>query len=449
MRVVLFPLLALSLLLTACADATINADPAQQANPTVTPFPTAAAAARPTYPVQSGTVQEILPFTGRWLPRDQAQLSFEINGSIRSVNVQRGDSVSTGNLLADFQIDDLENQLVNAELDLESAQRRLDAADGGTQSVVDAQFNLASARLALQSTLDSVSTLSLENAQRELESAARAVENAQRSYDEALSRPESPASTVDNAREQLMSAQERLEAAQNSYLSAVQQYNQNEYNIARDQNNLIRAEMQLEDAMEGTGIDPDLVQAVRQSQINVNRIKEQIEQASLYAPFDGVILEITIRPGDAVQAFNSIITLALPEPSEVIANLAFNDTQRLDVGMIGTCQVANRPDTLVACSVRQIPFTSRDADQTARIAADIADFNLALGQLIEVEMPLQTRENVLWLPPQAIRTFQNRTFVVVRTPDGDRVVDVQVGLQTDDRVEIVSGLEEGDVVVGP
>jgi hypothetical protein len=64
-------------------------------------------------------------------------------------------------------------------------------------------------------------------------------------------------------------------------------------------------------------------------------------------------------------------------------------------------------------------------------------------------MALQVRENVLWLPPAAIRTFQNRTFVVLQTPDGPRTVDVQIGLQTDERVEIVSGVEEGDIVEAP
>jgi hypothetical protein len=64
-------------------------------------------------------------------------------------------------------------------------------------------------------------------------------------------------------------------------------------------------------------------------------------------------------------------------------------------------------------------------------------------------MPLQVRENTLWLPPAAIRTFQNRTFVVLETPDGPRSIDVQIGLQTDDRVEILAGVEEGDVVQGP
>ena len=74
---------------------------------------------------------------------------------------------------------------------------------------------------------------------------------------------------------------------------------------------------------------------------------------------------------------------------------------------------------------------------------------VAANQLIQIQMPLEVRQNVLWLPPAAIRTFQNRTFVVLDTPDGPRSVDVQIGLQTDDRVEIISGVNEGDVVEGP
>jgi multidrug efflux pump subunit AcrA (membrane-fusion protein) len=64
-------------------------------------------------------------------------------------------------------------------------------------------------------------------------------------------------------------------------------------------------------------------------------------------------------------------------------------------------------------------------------------------------MPLQVSKNVLWLPPAAVRTFQNRTFVLLQTPDGQKVVDVTVGLKTDDRWEIKSGVNEGDIVVGP
>ena len=200
--------------------------------------------------------------------------------------------------------------------------------------------------------------------------------------------------------------------------------------------------------LKAQGVSEDLIDSLRSAQLQVDQINEQIAQSSLYAPFDGIVLEVTIRPGDSVQAFNKVITMALPEPSEIVSNLSFNDIQRLDVGQLGICQIANRPETRLQCIVRSKPFTSQEADQTVRIAADFIE-QLQLGQLIEVEMPLQTREDVLYLPPRAIRTFQSRTFVVVRTEDGERVVDIEIGLQTDDRVEIVSGLEEGEQIVLP
>ena len=86
------------------------------------------------------------------------------------------------------------------------------------------------------------------------------------------------------------------------------------------------------------------------------------------------------------------------------------------------------------------------AAEIARIAATLPQ--VTEGQLIDVQMPLEVSHDVLWLPPAAIRTFQSRTFVVLQTPDGPRSVDVVLGLQTDDRVEIKSGVNEGDVVIG-
>lgn len=433
------------LMLGACAPQ----EQAQQAEPTVTPIPTAPAAARPTYTVQRGTVQDVLPFTARWMPRDQYNLSFAVSGAIRSVNVRRGDAVNAGDLLADYQISDLENQLANAELNLETAMLQLDSGtEGSSQSIVNAEFALANARVSLESALAGAPWTGLESARLSLESSRRSLEDAERNYRDALSHPENPASTVDSALQQLENARNQVASAEVQYYSAAQNYNTYQYNVQQAENTVAQRELDLQSALESGGTDPQLIQSVRSAQMNVDQIKEQIAQSSLYSPINGVVLEITISPGDTVQAYQTVITLAHPEPSEVIASLAFNDTQRLDVNMVGICQIANQPDTAVLCAVRQIPFSSQDADQTVRIGASLEDA-ATLGQLVEVEMPLQTQENVLWLPPVAIRTFQNRTFVVIQTADGERVSDVELGLQTDDRVEVVSGVHEGDIVVGP
>ncbi|GIK63638.1 MAG: RND transporter [Chloroflexota bacterium] len=439
-----FALMALLMLVSACT----NGDPnTNDPSATITSIPTAPAAARPKYTVQRGNVEEIFEFSGRWQPRDQMELSFEINGTIRQVNVRQGDAVSTGQLLADYQIEDLEEQLVSAELSLETAQTNLETGAGtDVQSVEDAEIRLANAKLSLEQTKASRDWTGVANARISLDAAQRDLENAEQAYQEALSHPEQGASAVDNAYTQLLNAQDNLRRAENSYFSAAQSYNNAEFNIKQQENSVIEAELALERARSGQG-DPSGLENLRQAQLKVDQLKADIARSSLYAPIDGVILEVSISPGDQVTAYNAVMTIGLPEPKEVIASLAIGDAQNLSAGMVGVCQVANKPETAVQCAVRRIPSSNRDADQTTRIAAGFE--NLTDGQLIQVYMPLQIRENVLWLPPAAIRTFQNRTFVVLDTPDGQRSVDVELGLQTDDRVEIVSGVNEGDVVVGP
>lgn len=453
-------LIIMSALLTACAGAANNGSAsnnnatggttgsgvAQAAQATITPFPTAPAAARPTYTVQRGTVQEVFEFDARWLPRDQIQLSFPIAGTIRSVNVQRGDTVSAGQLLADFQITELENQLADAELSLQTALLALQSgAEGSANSVVSAQFTLANARLSLENTQNSPPWIALDSARIGLEQARISYEAALRAYDDAVSRAQGP---VDSARDALENARLGLRSAENSYYSAAEGYADYLIQLAQAENQVLQSEIGLQQAQSGqTGVDPERLQAVYSAQLQIDQINQQISQSSLYAPIDGVVLEITIRPGDQAEAFDAVITLALPEPQEAIAELAFNDTRRLSVGMVGVCQELNQPDTAVQCLVRQIPLTSRDADQTARVAATLPDTET--GSIIEVTMPLQTRENALWLPPNAIRTFQQRTFVVLQTPDGEQRADVTLGLQTDERVEILSGVNEGDIVIAP
>ncbi|MDQ7036147.1 MAG: HlyD family efflux transporter periplasmic adaptor subunit [Anaerolineae bacterium] len=390
-------------------------------------------------------MRETFIFRGRWLPRDQQQLSFEVQGTVRNVTVRSGDTIEAGAVLADLQIDELEDQLIRNQLALDAARRRLDeGGDNSSNAVVDAQFNLANQNLTLDGQRATLPWSSVQNAADAVVAAERQVENAERSYDDTVSRPDSPASSVDNAYEQLLSAQENLAQRRRSYSDAVASYYNSALSVDRQENSVLQAEINLERAQDGGG-DPDLVDAVIESQIALDRTIEQISQSTLIAPFAGVVIEVTIQAGDTVQAFTTVITIALPEPLEGIANLSFNDIQLLQIGQVGICRDANNPDLEVQCIIRNLPLSNRDVDQTVRVAATLPE--LQQGALVEAEMTLRESLNTLWLPPQAVNEFGNRTFVVVQTDDGERVRDVEIGLQTDDRVEIESGLEEGDIIV--
>jgi hypothetical protein len=70
------------------------------------------------------------------------------------------------------------------------------------------------------------------------------------------------------------------------------------------------------------------------------------------------------------------------------------------------------------------------------------------GDKVTVLIQLANKQGVLWLPPDAVRSAGGRTFVIIDSDTGPKRVDVEIGLQTRDKIEIVSGLKEGQVVVG-
>jgi multidrug efflux pump subunit AcrA (membrane-fusion protein) len=80
----------------------------------------------------------------------------------------------------------------------------------------------------------------------------------------------------------------------------------------------------------------------------------------------------------------------------------------------------------------------------------LKDTNVALepGELATVLITLEQKDAALWLPPAAIRTFQGRDVVVIQDGSAQRRVDVKLGIKGEDRVEVLEGVQEGQVVVG-
>jgi multidrug efflux pump subunit AcrA (membrane-fusion protein) len=91
----------------------------------------------------------------------------------------------------------------------------------------------------------------------------------------------------------------------------------------------------------------------------------------------------------------------------------------------------------------------QEQDRTTRIqVTDTKGQELAPGAVVKIRIVLERKQNVLWLPPDAVRAFEGRRFVVVREGERERRVTVKIGIETEDRVEILEGVKAGDVIVG-
>jgi RND family efflux transporter MFP subunit len=214
--------------------------------------------------------------------------------------------------------------------------------------------------------------------------------------------------------------------------------------------------------------DVELAQiAYEETKMNSQNLQGAINDASIIAPIDGKVLSITIIEGQEVNAFQGVVTVGDDTQLEVGATLTSTQMQDLAEGMEATIELPNRPGEKMSGKVRSLPYpygTSGGSDQnkiaektggtvdtTTRVeltnAADLKGFKL--GDLVQVTVIMQSKQGVLWLPPSTIRTFEGRNFVVVKTDGLPRRVDVRVGIKNDEKVEILEGVKEGDIVIAP
>jgi hypothetical protein len=130
------------------------------------------------------------------------------------------------------------------------------------------------------------------------------------------------------------------------------------------------------------------------------------------------------------------------------------DLDQVSVDMPAMVALIARPGVEINGRVRQMPATGGLAvggqNNDLRVALDAsgAEAGYASGDVIRITIVLEQKPDTLWLPPAAIRTFEGRKFVVVQENAGQRRVDVKLGIESEDRVEIASGLTEGQIVVG-
>ncbi|MBZ0286992.1 MAG: efflux RND transporter periplasmic adaptor subunit, partial [Anaerolineae bacterium] len=187
--------------------------------------------------------------------------------------------------------------------------------------------------------------------------------------------------------------------------------------------------------------------------LGVERRDEEIAKAQITAPFSGQLLSVGLNEGQTVSAFSGGLVLADVSNLEIAASLQSTQVEELSTDMVVKVTALNRPGEVMEGTIRYLPYQGDSADTgdgfvRITLGQTPQESGLELGDRVQVTIPLESKLDVLWLPPQAIRQFEGRRFVVVRDGEVEQRVDVRVGLQTEDRVEITEGLTEGQVVVG-
>ena len=342
-------------------------------------------------------------------------LSDNINGyfsdgmkKIKSIHVEVGEFVEAGDTLLEYESTiDLEIEKVNQEIkSLESA------------------FNEAVKGVDFE-TVNSV-RLEIAGIRNNLALAEEALERSQKLYAEGVI-----------AKSELDSAELSVTQLRNQIALLNNQYNLLVKGVSSD------VKQQYEAQIESLAVTLDILEKSRSNYV-------------VQANFDGIITELNAFVGSIPMAGTMVLELQDPSNKSVYADFLVDEAVRIKKNMPASIENKDLELFIEKLNVTKIypKAVSKLSElgvvqKRVTVTVGLPDTfdQLVLGTNVDVEITIEEKEDVLLVPENAVFE-KNRQYYVTVVENG-QMVDKQIvkGLEDSDYIEIISGLNEGDMVL--
>ncbi|MDE2765723.1 MAG: HlyD family efflux transporter periplasmic adaptor subunit [Chloroflexota bacterium] len=425
---------------------------------------------------------------------DPRALRFGVAGTVASVEVEEGGRVEAGQALAKLETDALDLAALKADADLALAQETLgdlmappDPADvalaeavvgDAERSLADAQTVLAAAAPKQTNAADAADTARVE--------ALDAYAKVFRTYygfqpgagemtdapDLILQRRGNPGllayytsglfpvevrqSDVDDA---LATAWELVRAADRAYAEAMLALESAQTAAARAVTQARQALRAAEERLAALNEPPSVAAvlkaeaALATAQFAADTTRANRDAATLASPIAGVVVSLSIEPGDTVGVANVVAVVADPALLEVVVLVDGRDALLVREGQAAVVSARSAPLEAAPGRVSAVGLLPSGQGASARypvtiVLDDAAALQLRPGMEAFASIEVERREDVVVVPLGAVQR-DSRQFVVRKVAE-DGLTDHQVvvlGAYDDFNAEIVRGVREGDVVV--
>lgn len=468
-------------------------------------------------PVQTGTISQIISYPGTIQPSQTVNVTPKVTGRVESVSADVGTQVTAGQVMAQIETAPLEIQVRNAEGGLQAARARLQSVLNGARSedVAAAQANVRAAEARVQAL--NATTPDIVAAQSAVASAQAQLDRANADYAR-LVRPASSddlAATqaqVEKTRQNLVKAQSdydrvawqgnigarpeavTLAQATADYQAAVSAYN---LKVQPPQNeDVLSAQRAVESATAGlesaqakldqlqTGpkqADLDAAQAavdqarsqlalraapftqtdveqqqaaVKQAQATLDNALLNVAEATIVAPFDGIVSVRSVNEG-SIAATNQPMFTIVSSQVEVVVNVDESRIGLVRPGLPVTLTVSAYPNQRFAATVASIAPVGDSRAHTfpVKVVPTNDQGLLRGGMFAEVQLVADQKTNAVVVPREAVIQTGDKNTVFVVTPGEQagrgtaNAREVQLGISDDKQFEVVSGLQAGELIV--
>lgn len=425
----------------------------------------AEAPALQTTTVRRGDISISAAGSGNLLPQEEVALGFRTGGTLVEMAVQVGDQVEGGDMLARLDAAAAQIQVSQAELNLEQARLKLETARRSiTQTVEIDRANLEAAQAGYDALVRGASYTGdrLTSPRINLEQASEQLVLAQSAYDTAWDpgrdwelQVKNRAAALENERiataRALEKAKDDLEVARAAYSLAVLNLD-DDGAVPAAWAKVLSAQRALDESLSGDVLRT-AESAVYQSELALASAQSALDNTTLYAPIAGRVVAISASVGEAVGT-NPVVTMVDSGVGRIRFYLEESDLDKVAVGNPVTVVFDALPEQAFPGQIDHVDPMLVTVDGTAAIqawatlAADDTVVSLPLGLSAEVEIIAGAASRALLVPVQALRELSPGQYAVfVVEDDGSlRLRPVEVGLRDFANAEILSGLEQGEVV---
>lgn len=205
------------------------------------------------------------------------------------------------------------------------------------------------------------------------------------------------------------------------------------------------AEARVQEALEEVRGRQSLV-AERRAQLGLAR--QQLANATLRAPFDGVVRERHLSVGAYLDVGAPVVTIVRVDPLRLRLPVPEREAGSLRVGQPVRLEVEGHPVPTEGRVARLSPAVD-ESTRTLMIEAEVANVDRTLrpGAFARAEIVIDPAQPAVLIPARSIVTFAG-VAKVLGVAEG-RVVETRIrtGRRAGDRVEVLDGLAAGDSIV--
>jgi len=175
-----------------------------------------------------------------------------------------------------------------------------------------------------------------------------------------------------------------------------------------------------------------------------------LEDASVAAPFAGLVARRYVNAGEYVQPGNRLFHLVALDPVEVEFFLSEVDSSRVAVGQTVEVRVSSHPGEVFRAEVSVVSPTIDQQTRTRRVKAVISnpEGKLLPGTFARVDLGVARREDVVMIPKEAVQIGADGS-ALFRLVGSDRVerLRVETGTFREGLVEVRGEVAAGDWIV--